>query len=451
MKWRVGNHSFKINPKQNNNNKTALLNSTMGVNGEQTSAVPYYSNHLQFTVDIVEKNTRLIKKFSHIDSADFVSISHDFGLNQLHILDGNLIHVYSEDGTLESIYSVKPKNVIRSIAISEATGLNAANAVDGNDVTFWNMQDSKGSISLDLGFHISLSRVSILCEGKQTLDVSIYSDDSELLNDSYETSEEGDIWIDFPATSMRQLRVEINNASSQQIYNIEAYYIPSVNPTGIVHLMNEVAFFYENDEGKGTLMITDNYGSELQKYVYSDVDGIESTRQLAWDVGTPYIYTVSKYGKVYQINKLTGAYTLIHETEDYRNNKSYDLNVYQGIDIYNSHFFVLSKQNQIDFFDVNFNKIYSIDLLGHNLINLGVIDQSNQWFVLTDQHLSLFEMNLAKLQLEDLKSEAKKGMVTITDDNNIKHKAVIKQIGINRFRNLNEARYEVSCSGDLVT
>jgi hypothetical protein len=225
----------------------------------------------------------------------------------------------------------------------------------------------------------------------------------------------------------------------------------SIYPLSITCMNGELAFLYRSASDV-TILITDENGLAIRKYIYNTASGdVSLSESICWDFGTT-IYILNPYGKIYSLNGST--LTFLYEFPDYTTNKDALNKKYTGImpTIKNGQMFlgILENKKDIIFLD---NAMKVSCKVGTGMSNIAGVSHSNTskgyYIIVGTKVLQLFP-NICRLDLKIIKEIIAKGQVTAFDELGFPSILSVTDMSITRHKNMHEARYEVEFNAEIV-
>lgn len=227
--------------------------------------------------------------------------------------------------------------------------------------------------------------------------------------------------------------------------------LPTGNPISMAHMDSEVAFLYR-DATSSTVLITDENGSALRKYIYNNTLGdISYLDSIGFDYNKT-LYATNPYGKIYSIDKTNGDQAFLVQFGDFSTNQSGGVKKYKSIHVLEKQgrqFIGLVTNGDI----IYLNSEYEVSCKAQTgLTNVAHVSFSNyvdKYLVLMSNGLREMTTNTCRLDIDIIKKIISSGMVTVYNELNLAHIMTITGMRVSRKKNMSEARYEISLEGTI--
>lgn len=231
--------------------------------------------------------------------------------------------------------------------------------------------------------------------------------------------------------------------------------LPAVKPTSIAHCDSEIALLYA-ESTQATVIYFDENGNPIRKYIYSSTSfgDLAFTSSIAWDYGSN-LYMMNKYGKIYVAGRTTGTSLFLMETEDFSTNKANTKVVYRSLHCINKQGYTylgfLKDGDKVYYVDVamNFVAMANLDAVVSVLSYGGY---SDEYLVVKNSNIVHHaNVNRCRIDIDIIKKILSVGQVTMYNELNLPTVVAVKSIGVERVAHKEEARYEVSIEGSIVS
>ncbi len=220
-------------------------------------------------------------------------------------------------------------------------------------------------------------------------------------------------------------------------------------PVAIAHMDDKIALFFTSG-AQGNLYITDENCNQISKYTVTDPDYINCSG-LTWD-GASSLYVLCKFGKIFKTDYTNGTTTLVKQMDDYQLNKVSQSSAYRGLHYYKGFYGYINRQI-LTYLNSEFEVVYGNEIpsttLGYNIsIIYGLYTE--EFTVLTPTKIIKMYPNVCGVDIELIRNQLKNGIVVLTDEKGRTVNAMITDMGLERKRNRQDARYSVSLSGQIM-
>lgn len=223
----------------------------------------------------------------------------------------------------------------------------------------------------------------------------------------------------------------------------------SGTPVAIAHMDDRLALFFSSGT-TGTLYIADENCNQISKYIVTDPDYV-SCSSLAWDYKNS-LYVLCKFGKIFKTDYTNGTTTLIKQMDDYELNHSRVISAYKGIHFYKGFCGFISGRI-LTYMDSDFNVMYGNEIpktvLGkHDCLAYGAY--TGEFTALTENKMIAIYPDVCGVEIERIRQEIKNGIVLVTDEKGSAFYFVVENMSVERKRNMQDARYEITLSGQTM-
>lgn len=227
----------------------------------------------------------------------------------------------------------------------------------------------------------------------------------------------------------------------------------------ITHSGSEIIALYQVKQGNVVTSIEvtaiDDNGKTIRKYIYSSTSfpDLMNITDIAFHDGQ-VIHALDSYGRVFNIDFVSGQQYLLFSTPDYLENKEKNQSKYKGVSSYikldNYYVALLLANGDIQYYTLSGDGMATAKTNIYNVKGISFDSFRKETFFLMERSILNINENTVSIDIEVIKDKLEKGMITVTDEDGMQLRMVIEDFKVERIRYLDEARYRIDLSGRVI-